>query len=58
MIARAERAELSEAEWQAYLAMGREEIARIILWLLIEETLRRQLAWLRPENLPPQPIER
>lgn len=34
--------------------MKPEEIARLILWLLIEEGLRRRLSAFRPQVLPPQ----
>jgi hypothetical protein len=39
---------------ERYLDMSGEELARLILTLLIDEALRRRLA----EYLPPQPIQR
>lgn len=39
-----------------YLDLSREELARLILCLLIEEALSKRLASFR-EDLPPKPIE-
>ncbi len=44
-------------ELDAYLDLSGEEIARVILMLLVEEALRNQLAPLR-QNLEPQPVQR
>ncbi len=37
-------------ELDAYLGLGTEDIARLVLCLLIEEALRRRLAVYRPQN--------
>lgn len=41
----------------AYLDMGRDDIARLVLWLLVEESLRGRLAGFR-QKLSSQPVER
>ena len=43
-------------ELDAYLHMGAEDIARLVLCLLVEEALRRRLAAFR-QDLPAQPAE-
>jgi hypothetical protein len=44
-------------ELDAYLDLGNDDIARIVLCLLIEEALRGRLAAYRPEYLPAEPVE-
>jgi hypothetical protein len=39
------------------LYLSREGIARLVLWLLVEEALRGQLSAFRPQHLSPQPVE-
>ena len=41
----------------AYMGMGNEDIVRLVLCLLIEEGLGRQLAAFRSQQLPTQPVE-
>jgi hypothetical protein len=41
----------------AYMGLGSEEIVRLVLWLLVEESLRNRLADFR-QKLPSQPVER
>lgn len=48
--------EMSEQP-DAYLTMTTEDIARLILCLIIEDTLRTRLAAYRPHDLPPEPVE-
>jgi hypothetical protein len=42
----------------AYLGLGRQDIARLVLCLLMAEALENQLASFRSQNLPAQPVER
>lgn len=41
----------------AYMNLGSKEIVRLVLLLLVEEGLRKQLAAFRAENLAVQPVE-
>jgi hypothetical protein len=45
-------------ELDAYLQLGAEEIARLVLCLLIAEALKSKLASFRSQNLPAEPVER
>ena len=57
--ARAMTAEREQPETlDAYMGLGNEDIVRLVLCLLIEEGLRRQLAGFRAQQLPSQPVER
>ena len=49
----------SSEELDAYLHLGRKEIARLVLLLLMEEKLRSQLGEFlsRTQQFPPQPAE-
>ncbi len=49
--------EETSEQLDAYLSMTSEDIARLILCLLIEETLKQRLAGFRPHDLPVQPVE-
>jgi hypothetical protein len=40
----------------AYMNLGSKEIVRLVLLLLVEEDLRKQLAAFRAENLMAQPV--
>ena len=42
---------------ESLMRLTPEEIARIVLCLLVEEALRERLAAFRPQHLPPQPGE-
>jgi hypothetical protein len=42
----------------AYMGLKREEVARLVLSLIIEEALRQRLALFRAEDLATQPVER
>ena len=50
----------SPEDLEAYLHLTPPEIARIVLYLLVEEAMRQELATFRshPQDLPPQPAER
>jgi hypothetical protein len=41
----------------AYMDLGTKEIVRLVLLLLVEEGLRKQLAAFRAEDLPTEPVE-
>jgi hypothetical protein len=41
----------------AYMGLGSEEIVRLVLWLLVEESLHNRLADFR-QKLPAKPVER
>ena len=41
----------------AYMSLGSKEIVRLVLLLLVEEGLRKQLAAFRAEDLPTEPVE-
>ena len=41
----------------AYMNLGSKEVVRLVLLLLVEEGLRKQLAGFRSEDLPPQPVQ-
>ena len=41
----------------AYLDLSADEIARLVLCLIVEEMLRERLLGFR-QNLPPQPVQR
>ncbi len=41
----------------AYMNLGSKEIVRLVLLLLVEEGLRKQLAAFRAEDLPTEPVE-
>ena len=41
----------------AFMGLGHEGIVRLVLYLLIEEGLGRQLAAFRSQQLPTQPVE-
>ena len=41
----------------AYMNLGSKEIVRLVLLLLVEEGLQKQLAAFRAEDLPPEPVE-
>ena len=41
----------------AFMGLGHEGIVRLVLYLLIEEGLGRQLAAFRFQQLPTQPVE-
>jgi hypothetical protein len=45
-------------EMDAFAALSDEEIARLVLWLLVEELLKGRLADFRAQDLAPQPAER
>ena len=49
----------STEQLEAFRHLTQTEIARLVLWLLIEEALGRDLAAFRsqPQNLLPQPAE-
>jgi hypothetical protein len=49
--------EETSEQFDAYLSMTSEDIARLILCLLIEEKLRQRLAAFRPDDLPAKPVE-
>lgn len=44
-------------EIKAYMHLSREEIARLVLCLLIEDALQSQLAGFRSQNLPAKPVQ-
>jgi hypothetical protein len=58
----AERPKLSgqplPEQLDAYLGLGTQDIARLVLCLLMQEALGNQLASFRTQNLPAQPVER
>jgi hypothetical protein len=41
----------------AYIGLGKEDIVRLVLCMLIEEGLGRQLSAFRSQQLPTQPVE-
>jgi hypothetical protein len=41
----------------AYMNLGSKEIVRLVLLLLVEEGLQKQLAAFRAENLATQPVD-
>lgn len=41
----------------AYMRMSKAEVVKLVLCLLIEDTLRGRLAAFRPQHLPAQPVE-
>jgi hypothetical protein len=41
----------------AYMNLGSKDIVRLVLLLLVEEGLGRELAAFRAEDLPAQPVE-
>lgn len=41
----------------AFMNLGTKDIARLVLLLLVEEGLRRELAAFRAEDLSPQPVQ-
>jgi hypothetical protein len=45
-------------EMDAFLSLSDEEIARLVLWLLVEELLKERLAGFRAQELAPEPAER
>ena len=47
----------SDEELDAFSALSHEEIARLVLCLLVEERLRERLAAFRSENLSTQPVD-
>jgi len=53
------RSEPSPEDLEAYLRLTVEEIARLFLWLLIEEAFDRRLAAYRsqPQDLLSQPVK-
>jgi hypothetical protein len=53
------RTEPSQEELNVYIGLSAKDVARIVLCLLIEEALERQLASFRsyPKNLLPDPVE-
>lgn len=44
-------------QFEPLLHLSPEGISQLVLWLLIEETLRGRLSAFRPQNFPPQPAE-
>jgi hypothetical protein len=44
-------------EIDKYLCLGKEDIVKLVLCLLIEESLKSRLAAFRAEHFPPQPIQ-
>lgn len=47
----------SPEELDAFMHLSREEIGRLVLWLLVEEGLKDQLAFFRSQDLPTEPVQ-
>ena len=52
-----EAQDMSPQELDPYIDLEREEIARIVLCLLVEEGLKARLAIFRLHDLPSQPLQ-